>query len=77
MLRVKWLSVSQQSLSCRLLLQIYRRIKRQNTFRRVLCIDTEFSRYTPKDGERTTSVLLDTAVYNPCGKIVIDTHQIR
>ena len=55
------------------IVQLYRHIERQNTVGRVFCIDTEFARYTPKDGEKTISIPLEIAVYDLIGEVVIDT----
>jgi len=54
------------------IVQLCRHIERKNTVGRVFCIDTEFARYTPKDGERTISIPLEIAVYDLNGEVVID-----
>lgn len=54
------------------IVQLCRHVERKNTVGRVFCIDTEFARYTPKDGERTISIPLEIAVYDLNGEVVID-----
>jgi hypothetical protein len=55
------------------IMQLCHHIERQNTVRRVFCIDTEFARFTPKGEERTISVPVEVAVYDLNGEVVIDT----
>lgn len=53
--------------------QLCRHIERQNIVGRVFCVDTEFMRYTSKDGTRRTSIPLEVAVYDLSGEVVIGT----